>query len=244
MYSVIIPVLNGERYIEECLNSLLEQTLPAHQIIVVDDYSHDSTAQIVRRFTRLNSQIIYLKHEKRLGVAAARNSALRVLDPRIKYFGYCDADDFWNPRKAEVQISFLNKHREFFGCSSAAELVDQSSRPTGYRDFGGEQALKDFGIRNFVIFSSLFIRAEYKIIVFDSSYFHEDYFYLYCFYIKSLKLKILNERLVSYRIHSSSKSSNKIKSLYYHIALLVRLEYRVANIFKLLLLNLISRLTE
>lgn len=84
--SVIIPVYNGENYIEHCLNQLIGYDI---QIIVVDDGSKDHTKNILANFEKYpNVQIIYNAHK---GVSFTRNSALQFVD--TKYFAFVDCDD-------------------------------------------------------------------------------------------------------------------------------------------------------
>ena len=97
--SVIIPVFNGEKYIVEALESVLNQTLRPFEIIVVDDGSTDGTERITQDYASL---IHYIKKPNG-GAASARNEG--VLMARGDYIAFLDADDYWTPEKLARQLA-------------------------------------------------------------------------------------------------------------------------------------------
>lgn len=102
--SVIIPVFNGEKYIKEAINSVLEQTFQGFEIIVIDDGSIDRTEEIVKSF--LSDKIHYEKQINK-GVAVARNRGVELA--KNDWIAFLDADDLWVNDKLELQINaFLN----------------------------------------------------------------------------------------------------------------------------------------
>lgn len=99
LISCIVPVFNGELYLAEAVESILEQSYRPMEIIVVDDGSTDGTAAIVHRY---EEKVRYLK-QKNLGPAAARNSGLQAA--RGDFIALLDCDDCWHPNKLERQIT-------------------------------------------------------------------------------------------------------------------------------------------
>lgn len=89
--SVIVPVYNGERFIEECLRSISGQRLDDVEIIVVDDGSTDGTAAICREYVAKEPRARFIQKEN-AGVSAARNSGLDLAKGR--YIAFVDADDW------------------------------------------------------------------------------------------------------------------------------------------------------
>jgi glycosyltransferase involved in cell wall biosynthesis len=98
LVSCIVPVYNGAQYLRETLNSVLEQTHPRLELIVVDDGSTDATPQIVSEW---GSRLIYLRQEN-AGTPAARN--LGLSHAHGDYVSFLDADDTWHPQKSELQL--------------------------------------------------------------------------------------------------------------------------------------------
>ena len=97
--SVIIPVYNAGKYLEECLNSICAQTLEEIEIICVDDGSTDDSAVILHKFADQDDRFIILE-EKNRGAGAARNSGLEIA--KGEYLSFLDADDFFEPTMLEA----------------------------------------------------------------------------------------------------------------------------------------------
>ena len=97
--SVIIPVYNAGKYLEECLNSICSQTLKEIEIICVNDGSTDDSAVILNEFAGQDDRFIILE-EKNRGAGAARNSGLEIA--KGEYLSFLDADDFFEPTMLET----------------------------------------------------------------------------------------------------------------------------------------------
>jgi len=91
LVSVIVPVYNTGRYLQECIGSILEQTVPVYEIILVDDNSNDNSASICDRYAESYSNICVIHKEKNEGLSAARNTGMRVA--KGEYLLFCDSDD-------------------------------------------------------------------------------------------------------------------------------------------------------
>ena len=89
--SVIVPVYNQERYLEECINSIRRQTLAEWECLIINDGSSDSSGEIARRFSEADSRIRYFEQKNR-GVSSARNLGMRRASGR--YLCFVDGDDF------------------------------------------------------------------------------------------------------------------------------------------------------
>jgi len=105
--SVIIPVYNGERYIEEAIESVLAQTFRDFELIVVNDGSTDGTQQGLEKY---HDRISVISQQNR-GLPAARESGLRTA--RSPLVAFLDSDDTWLPRKLERQVEFAEAHPEY-----------------------------------------------------------------------------------------------------------------------------------
>lgn len=102
--SVVIPACNAEKYIARAVESVLKQTRPADEIIIVDDGSTDNTADVVRGF----GDRVRLIQQPNAGVSAARNAGIRAA--RGNWIAFLDADDEWLPEKLDLQTAHLQKH--------------------------------------------------------------------------------------------------------------------------------------
>ncbi len=101
--SCVIPVYNGEKYLAAAIESVLNQTRPPEQLIVVDDGSTDGTAEVARSYA---TRIEYVYRENG-GIAAARNTGVRLAQE--DWLSFLDADDLWTPHKLERQLAAVNE---------------------------------------------------------------------------------------------------------------------------------------
>ena len=103
--SVVIPAFNCERFVAEAIDSVLQQTLPPHEIIVVNDGSTDGTAHVLSGF----EPRIRVISQANAGLAAARNAGISVATGY--WIGFLDADDTWLPAKLERQLEAASESR-------------------------------------------------------------------------------------------------------------------------------------
>lgn len=104
--TVIIPVYNREKTIRRALDSVLSQTLPVHEIILVDDGSTDQTIDIINSYDVPVIKLIC--HEKNAGASAARNTGIQAATG--KYIAFLDSDDCWMENKLEAQMAFIVRY--------------------------------------------------------------------------------------------------------------------------------------
>ena len=114
MLSVILPVYNGERYLAEAIQSVLAQTTPVDELVVVDDGSTDGSAAIVQAFVATSvastSPRVVYHHQPNANTGAARNTGIRLAKGDL--LAFIDADDHWSPDKVERQLAALNSDPE------------------------------------------------------------------------------------------------------------------------------------
>jgi glycosyltransferase involved in cell wall biosynthesis len=114
--SALVAVYNGERFVGETVESILAQTHPADEVIVVDDGSTDGTAALLAAF---GDRIRVIRQENR-GCPGAFNTAFAAASG--DYLAMCGADDLWDPRKLELQVGTLRAHPEVDVSIGAAEV--------------------------------------------------------------------------------------------------------------------------
>lgn len=97
--SIIMPLYNAEKYLEECLHSVLEQTFTEFELICVNDASEDSTMQIIQDFQRKDNRIKILSNDRRRGAAYSRNRGMR--EAKGVYLAFLDGDDIFDATMLE-----------------------------------------------------------------------------------------------------------------------------------------------
>jgi glycosyltransferase involved in cell wall biosynthesis len=128
--SAVIGAYQAERYIAETLESILSQTRPPDEVIVVDDGSTDGTARELERF---GDRIRVVRQANR-GCAAAFNTAFR--EARGDFVGECGADDIWEPNKLEQQVEALETHPEIDIAFCAARVFGHMEGQWSMADSG------------------------------------------------------------------------------------------------------------
>lgn len=121
--SVIVPVYNAEAYIAEALDSILGQTHPPREIIVIDDGSTDGTQEVVSQY---RNAVICLRQENR-GPAAARNTGLERATGRL--IAFLDADDLWPPDALAESSRVLQENPEIGVVLGRTRFLRRVDRP-------------------------------------------------------------------------------------------------------------------
>jgi len=108
-YSVVIPTYNSEKTIEACLTSVLTQSLPALEVLVVDDYSCDSTETVVRQcesmYAAAGIKLQFLCLAQNAGPSIARNKGINIAEG--DFIAFLDSDDIWHNDKLAIIDRFL-----------------------------------------------------------------------------------------------------------------------------------------
>ena len=101
---IVIPNYNKAHYLNDCINSVINQTLKNWRLFIIDDCSSDNSLKILDKFKR-NKKIKIVKLRKNLGPGNARNMGIRL--SKSKYLAFLDSDDLWKKNKLKRQISFM-----------------------------------------------------------------------------------------------------------------------------------------
>ncbi|PEC23566.1 glycosyltransferase family 2 protein [Bacillus cereus] len=108
LVSVIVPLYNAEKYIEETMESILNQTYKNIEIVIVDDGSKDQSSFIVKNLEKKYPQQIKYILQENQGVSVARNTGIE--NASGEYISFLDSDDLWHPTKIEKQIESMHKN--------------------------------------------------------------------------------------------------------------------------------------
>ncbi len=122
--SVIIPVYNTEQYLEECLDSVLKQTLKEIEVICIDDGSSDNSAEILKRYAAKDNRILIF-HQKHSGGGKARNLGLEKAHG--EYLAFLDSDDFYHQTYCEkMYLKAIETSADIVIC--AAQTLDTKTK--------------------------------------------------------------------------------------------------------------------
>lgn len=197
--SVIIPVYNGAKYIVDAINSIINQTISAKEIIVIDDGSTDNSAALVKYF----SNVTYY-YQNNAGVAAARNYGLKLANG--DFIAFLDHDDVYPPNKLEV---LYNKFQEDNSLMVAIGSVKYRFENEKIKEKFNEIHLQE--ITNHVLIgAALFKKDVFDIVgIFDTNLLMADDFDWYeRLYTSKVKIIRTNECCLIYRKHFSNGTNN------------------------------------
>ncbi|MBR2300661.1 MAG: glycosyltransferase family 2 protein [Bacteroidaceae bacterium] len=124
LVSVIMPVHNAERFIEDAIRSVMAQTYDNWELLVVDDASTDHSMAIVKNLVREDNRIKLITNNNPTGYPATpRNMA--VNEARGRFIAFLDSDDMWLPDKLERQLPLFEKHAKVAVVFSNYEKVNE-----------------------------------------------------------------------------------------------------------------------
>ena len=122
--SILIPVYNSEKYLENAINSIINQTHKEWKIIAINDGSTDNSAQILKKYKKnLGKKMIILNNKENRGIAYSLNKTLLHVD--TEYFCRQDADDISKSNRLEVLLKSLNKNPKFDFVSSRMKSITE-----------------------------------------------------------------------------------------------------------------------
>ncbi len=197
LISVIIPVLNGDRYIKEAIESVFDQKYEPLEIIVVDDGSTDNTAKIVKT---LNGNIKY-HYQQNTGVATARNKGIELAYG--DYVAFIDADDIWLKHKISSQLVLFaeNKDIEIVQGYIKRFVSPGTTPPPHFAKNIDEQPVLSLSLGTGLFKKSVFD----KIGLFDETLkFSEDIDWFLRAIEGGIIISVLEEMVYLYRLHESN----------------------------------------
>lgn len=136
--SVIMSVYNAEKYLNEAIESILNQKFKDFELIIINDGSTDSSLEIVQSY---NDERLVLLDQKNAGNSIARNRAIQI--SKSNYIAILDADDISMPDRLEKQYYFIQNNPDYVVVGSNAEIIDMN----GNYVFTSKMALSDEEIR-------------------------------------------------------------------------------------------------
>ena len=122
--TVLMSVYNGQKYLREAIDSILNQTFKDFEFLIIDDGSTDSSAEIIRSYT--DPRIRLIRNEKNIGLTRSLNKGLKLA--KGEYIARMDADDISLPERFEKQVRFLDENKNVAVISSSVILVDSCGR--------------------------------------------------------------------------------------------------------------------
>lgn len=207
--SIIMPVFNAKKYIDESIASVICQTYDDWELILIDDYSTDGTYEYLLESYEENPKIKLLRNLVNSGAGASRNLGLQSASGQ--FIAFLDADDIWLPFKLEKQLAFM-LNRESAIVHTSYSFINESGGPISGRVNVSKHVNLNSYMRNTEIgMSTVLINKEIMgNFEFPSIRIHEDASLWLEILGRGLTADGLNEVLVNYRVRKGQLSGNKI----------------------------------
>lgn len=223
--SIIIPFYNSENYLEEAIDSVINQTIGFEniQIILVNDGSNDKSEDICLKYKKLyNNNIVYIKQDNE-GVSSARNKGLEYVEG--KYINFIDSDDKWSKDALLLMYNFMEKNYSEIDFISARIKNFETNDDYHYLDYKFEKTRivnveKEPDMLIFHVASSLFKSEAIKDMKFDVKLkIGEDCLFINTILLNKLKYGVCREAVYNYRKrripNSTMQNISKSKAWYF-----------------------------
>jgi len=215
--SIIIPVYNAEKYINNCIKSIINQTYRNWKLIIVDDGSTDKTSEIINEYLKINENI-FLFSKKNGGSASARNYALNLID--TNYFVFIDADDTVHPQYLELMYETIKKYNadivqcNFRTVNNNNNLIYVDQIITEVNEYTGEDFLEKFCRKSSYLRTAVLWNKMYKTALFTNLLFPEgkgidDEFLICQVLIRAKKIVEIPNTLYDYFLSPNSQMRSK-----------------------------------
>ena len=205
LVTVLMPVYNGEKYLKEAIESVLNQTFRDFEFLIIDDGSADKSAEIIKSFN--DARIRLERNETNLGLIKTLNKGLGLA--KGKYIARMDCDDISLPKRLSIQVNFMEKHPEIDVCGSWVKVMGLKQEFVNKYPQNHEEA------RAYLLFNtpfahpSVIIRKEvmekHKL-KYDENYKHAEDYELWSRIINYAKVSNIPKVLLHYRMHDESVS--------------------------------------
>ena len=206
LVSVLMPVYNGEKYLNEAIESVLKQTYTNFEFIIINDGSTDTSEEIILSYD--DSRIVYIKNPKNYKLIQTLNIGFSLANGR--YIARMDADDISHPDRLYKQVQFLDVNEDYGLVGTGVNSLNGANKSQLL--YHTDHASLKFALAFYCPFIHPSIMLRKEVIkgmdaVFDSNYFHAEDYELWTRLSFITKMANLPEYLLDYRIHDAQISS-------------------------------------
>ena len=210
LVSIIVPVYNGAEFVDQTIESILNQIYDNFELIIIDDASTDNSVEVINRYKDVRIKKIFHKENKNVCISCNEAYALA----KGVYIAGTGHDDIWKIDKLEKQVKFMTENPEYGVCFSKADVIDENGRIVNeneecqslFNRFNSENRSSNEWIKeliqngNFFCAPTMLIRRE----ILRNSFYRETFlqlqdFELWLYILQKSKVYIYPERLLQYR---------------------------------------------
>ena len=222
-----MPVFNGERYLTESINSVLNQSFKNFEFIIINDFSTDKTNHILSEYKSLDNRVIIINNLKNKGIAYSLNEAIKI--SKSDLIVRMDADDICMPTRFQKQFDYMSTN-PLIAVSGTGALINNSNRLL--KDYF-IPFTKDAHIKAQLLFETPFVHPSiifrkevffHNKLQYNSAYSRAEDYKLWTEFSRISNMGNIADICINYRVNRNSVS-NKYKSVQLNDAGLIREEY-------------------
>ncbi len=222
LVSILLPVYNGERFLSEAILSVRNQTFKSWELLIINDGSTDSSAEIAMEFSNMDERVKVFEKEHS-GVAKSLNFGLNKAAGEL--IARIDSDDLWFPEKLEYQVDLLKGNPDLFLMGTSVIMIDETGLSLAVqKGFNNRLPFSSKGIRRNLLKNNLFCHSSVMFrrdLISNIGMYHEgfknseDYEY-WIRAAKKVSCEISGRVLVKYRVWSNAVSFKKREQQIYY----------------------------
>ena len=211
LISIVMPYYKKESYVEDSINSILNQSYTDFEIILINDDIEKK--KFVDAFSNLDQRIRIIHNEKNLGAGLSRNKGIK--SAKGKYIAFCDCDDLWKKNKLEIQLNFMKQFNLNFSFTSY-DIIDENNNFISTRkaadnvNFNKLRNSCDIGLSTVILKKNIFDNDKYK---FANLKTKEDYVLWLKLAFDDIEMRGIDQNLTSWRKNKQSLSSSILQKL-------------------------------
>lgn len=202
--TVLMSVYNGEKYLSEAVESILNQTFKDFEFLIINDASTDNTRKILKSYK--DSRIKIITNKKNLGLTKSLNKGLEIA--KGEYIARQDADDISAPERLDKQYHYLNIHQQIFLVGTGAYDIDEKGNIKTTREplINPDLIKKTLYENNCLYHPSIMFRNEKDNFYREKFLYAQDYDFYLILLSKGKHLDNIQEPLIKYRINPEGVS--------------------------------------
>lgn len=225
--TVLMPVYNGEKFLKEAIESILNQTFEDFEFLIIDDKSQDGSKDIVLSFR--DKRIRFIQNERNLGQTQTLNKGVGY--SLGQYIARIDQDDRALPQRFNKEINILDKFDEISLVYSDSFIIDEEGKRRDKTLFDYVKPSRSFIFenllrRNFITGNTALFRKNIftEIGMYNSNYAIAAEYDVFLRLARAHKVDFIKEPLAEYRLHPANKSADTEKATQEIIAILINLD--------------------
>lgn len=239
--SIIVPIYNAGEPLEQCIESIINQTYKNIEVILVNDGSTDQSLDICRRWEAKDARIIVIDKQNG-GLASSRNAGLEKSSG--EYIGFVDHDDYIEPNMYEEMLNDMNNHNADIVMCSSIGINEDGIKTKAYHTYGSFEILKDELIERMLHYEKIFCSSVWsklykKSVIGDTRFVDEivlgeDYYFNGRLYPTINRFYYDSRPFYNYRIVEGSMSRSKVNEHFFDKYKVVKKlsEYYSANNYR------------